>query len=379
LKDRGREKILIVDVDPINVCVLEEILSDRYDLQSAANGEDALAKAASFRPDLMLLDIMMPGLDGYEVCRRLKANATFRNLKVILVSAKAMLSERLTGYDCGADDYITKPFDDSELLAKVRVFLRLKSIEEVDRFKTEILELLSHEVRTPLTVILPSVEMLLANVPLNEGERNKLIRAILENVQVLHQLFDQVMLLFHFRTNRVHLEATDLDLAALVRSCAAAFPADREDGKGVTVEAKVPESLRLDGDWKYLKMVIESLLENAAQHSPPSGKVLVEVRQEGDRVRISVSDQGPGIDPAILPRLFDGFSVGEIMNHHEGLGLSLAIDQAIVQSYGGMIEACSVEGQGATIAVTLPVKRTTLPEGEGWTSPIVVSLGDGRR
>ncbi|MGH9361080.1 MAG: response regulator, partial [Thermoanaerobaculia bacterium] len=131
-----RPRILVVDDDPINVCILEEILAEQYELATAGNGEEALEKAPAFKPDLVLLDIMMPGIDGYEVCRRLKSNPRLRDAKVILVSAKAMLSERLEGYESGADDYLTKPFDDAELMAKVRVFLRLKSIEEIDRFKT---------------------------------------------------------------------------------------------------------------------------------------------------------------------------------------------------------------------------------------------------
>src|SRR5438128_6009709 len=127
---RHNGKILIVDDNATNIAILEELLSDHYKLHSARSGEEALAALEEFRPDLILLDIMMPGIDGYETCRRIRANPARKNVKVIMVSAKAMVSERLKGYEAGADDYITKPFEEDELLAKVQVYLRLKSVEE---------------------------------------------------------------------------------------------------------------------------------------------------------------------------------------------------------------------------------------------------------
>src|SRR6266705_2169784 len=124
-------RILIVDDHPINVAILEEILGDDYPLQTATCGEEALAIAPDFQPALILLDIMMPGIGGYETCRRLRAHPALRYSKIIMVSARALVAERLQGYDVGADDYITKPFDEEELVAKVRVYLRLRSLEEV--------------------------------------------------------------------------------------------------------------------------------------------------------------------------------------------------------------------------------------------------------
>src|SRR6266446_3181029 len=131
---RTLHRILLVDDQPTNIVILQEILGDAYVLAIAASGEEALAMASDFHPALILLDIMMPGIGGYETCRRLRAHPTLRHAKIIMVSARALLSERLQGYDAGADDYITKPFDEEELMAKVRVYLRLRSLEEVEQF-----------------------------------------------------------------------------------------------------------------------------------------------------------------------------------------------------------------------------------------------------
>ena len=130
-----QSKILAVDDDHNNIAFLEELLEDNYDLKTSSNGEQALEIAKVFLPDIILLDIMMSGMDGYEVCRRLREHYTLKNTTIIMLSARAMNSEQLEGYQAGADDYITKPFDDDELLHKVHVHLDPENVEEPDQMK----------------------------------------------------------------------------------------------------------------------------------------------------------------------------------------------------------------------------------------------------
>lgn len=127
---QNKRRILIVDDSPINVDILTELLEDQYELVSAASGEECLSILPQFAPDIVLLDIMMPGIDGYEACRRIKASPVGPFTQVILVSGKGSTQERLEGYQAGADDYIVKPFDHDELLAKLRVQLRLRTAVE---------------------------------------------------------------------------------------------------------------------------------------------------------------------------------------------------------------------------------------------------------
>jgi DNA-binding response OmpR family regulator len=115
---------LAVDDDPNNITIMEEILSDHYDLRTATTGEQALEIALDSQPDIVLLDVMMPGMDGYEVCQRLRKFATFMNTSIIMVTAKGVLSERIKGRQFGADDYITKPFDECNLLESIAFFLQ---------------------------------------------------------------------------------------------------------------------------------------------------------------------------------------------------------------------------------------------------------------
>lgn len=145
-------RILAVDDDPNNIAILEELLAEGYDLETTTSGEQALEIAQSFRPDVVLLDIMMPGMDGYQVCQRLRDHDDFKHTKIIMVSARAMVPEKLEGYKAGADDYITKPFDGDEFLAKIQVYLRLKQTEEVDRTRYEITVKAMDDLRAQLAV-----------------------------------------------------------------------------------------------------------------------------------------------------------------------------------------------------------------------------------
>jgi diguanylate cyclase (GGDEF)-like protein len=140
------QRILIVDDNDVNLAVLRELLEDNFQVESAATGEECLELAVEYLPELILLDIMMPGIGGYETCRRLRANDRLQDTKVLMVSARALVSERLEGYEAGADDYITKPFDDEELLSKVRVYLQLRRAEESDAATQELNAQLEAEV-----------------------------------------------------------------------------------------------------------------------------------------------------------------------------------------------------------------------------------------
>ena len=125
-----KKKVLAVDDSDLNLEVIKEILDDEYELKMARSGKEALDVAVDFQPDVVLLDIMMPDIDGYEVCQQIRANPALRHTRVIMVSAKAMTSERIEGYQAGANVYIAKPFDENELLAKIRQQIRLADMEK---------------------------------------------------------------------------------------------------------------------------------------------------------------------------------------------------------------------------------------------------------
>ncbi len=122
---QAKKKILVVDDDINSIAIAEELLAGDYNLKTAATGEEALEIALDFIPDLILLDIMMPGMDGYEVCRRLRKHSTLSDTRIIIVSAKGELCDRIKGHEMGADDYISKPFEEENFLESVNFFLKI--------------------------------------------------------------------------------------------------------------------------------------------------------------------------------------------------------------------------------------------------------------
>lgn len=348
------ERILIVDDHPTNVILLEDILGDEYQLATATSGEQALTIAADFRPDLVLMDIMMPGLDGYETCRRMRAHPTVGHAKIILVSAKAMLSERLQGYEAGADDYITKPFDEDELLAKVRVYLRLKSVEEVEQLKSDLLTLLTHETRTPLNGLLPALDVLRSEQDMPSEERALLFDIAWQSAQRLHALLERGLTLSAMKSGQWSFQFTPVELGELVCNAISTVAAQAR-ARNVDIDYTLPDTACIRLDQEQMLNVLTSILENAIRFSAMDGQVLVEVARDDDRCCIRVTDQGEGIDPDILPQVFQVFVHADLAHHSVGQGLSLALAQQIVLAHHGTIAVESAKGLGTTVTVWLPV------------------------
>jgi signal transduction histidine kinase len=346
-------RILIVDDQPTIVAILRKILGDHYVLKTATCGEEALAIAADFSPALILLDIMMPGIDGYDTCLQLRAHPTLRHTKIIMVSSAASVTERLRGYEVGADDYITKPFDEEELLAKVRVYLRLKSMEEVDRLKSDMLALLSHEVRTPLNEILSPVDMLLAEQDMNAADQTMLLNLVQHSAQRLLRLFARISKLSQMKAGQWDFAWTTTDLCEVVRDAVFHVSLTAVQ-RGVHIAQALPDAALARLDRLQMGEVVVAVLENAIRFSPSPGRIIVAVESADERVCVRVTDRGPGLNPDFLPYVFEPLAQPDLRYHPEGQGLSLAIAHEIVLAHHGTIRVESTPWVGTTVTVWLP-------------------------
>jgi two-component system sensor histidine kinase/response regulator len=349
----SKPRVLGVDDNPRNLNILRKALGEEFQFTAAASGEEAIEAAQQNRPDVVLLDIMMPGMDGYETCRRLRALPELSSSKILMVSAKGLTSERLEGYSAGADDYVVKPFDPLELLAKVRVYVRLKSVEEVDNLKSNLLTLLSHETRTPLTLIMSPVSLLLDNGNVSAQQR-ELLGMVEEGARRLGALLDKVTFLSQLRLRTFPFQMAAVDLGRIAEDAAKRIGArSSEAGVSVTVEVEGPSPIEADAE--HLGWAVDALLDNAIRVSPGGGSVRVRVEASGSRNALAVSDSGPGVDPGILPRLFEEFAVGDLDHHQSGHGLSLATARLIIQEHGGTLRLVqNADPDGATFRLELP-------------------------
>lgn len=345
-------KVLIVDDEPINVKLIEEILEyeDKFLCRAAASGEEALSILSEYHPDIILLDIMMPGISGYEVCRRIKKDKRHKFAKVLMISGKAMVEERLQGYEAGADDYITKPFIDDELLAKLKVFSKLKKTEEIDELKTSILQLFSHETKTPLNGILLGSQLIIDSPSLPEKiiDYATLIKISGERI---HNLVRKILLLSNLRNNKkLHLRSQSVQeyLFELVETTRS------NSKKKCTLLVECPTDFNMNVDWNLFHEAFYSVVENAIKYSPENEPVLLEAFCKDSTPFFRVTDHGNGLDPFTKDKIFDEFYSQHIENHSKGTALSLAIAREIMTLHLGTLTVESELGQGASFLFTLP-------------------------
>ncbi len=358
---KNRHRILVVDDDPLNIEIVQELLEEDYDLLAAADGEEALVIAEETRPDLILLDIMMPGISGIEVCRRIKAHPTLKGTKVLLVSAKAMVQERVEGYQAGADDYITKPFDHEEFQAKVRVFLRMKTLEEVDQLKTGILGLLAHETNTPLTSIIVNAEILAEGGHSDPKEREELCRGILDNAWRLHDFLTKGRLLCRFKEGSVELERETRDVAALIRKGLEKIEKKALEA-GVEIHAELPGSLPFPVSEKLFDMILPDLFENILESAEKGDAILVHLHGDRERITLVVEDQGKWRPPTSWEDPLDALEVPDLEHHSRFQELNLALCKALVEGQGGTFSLQSTPRQKNLFQIQIPAEGTPSAE-----------------
>jgi two-component system, sensor histidine kinase and response regulator len=346
-------KVLIVDDEPINVKLIEEILEyeDDFDYRSATNGLNALSLLNEYNPDIIILDIMMPGMSGYDVCKIIKSDKKQKFAKVIMVSGKAMIEERLEGYEAGADDYITKPFVDDELLAKLKVFSKLKKTEEIDELKTAILHLFSHETKTPLNGILNGSQLILDS-PSASTKVKGLAQIIKMSGERIHNLVLKILLLSSLRNNKT-LDKESQSITTYLQGVAEQTNDTTENSCEVVVSC--PVDFTLDVDWKLFHEAFQAVVENGIKYSPPGEKLELSASLEETKVILKVIDQGVGIAPDIKEKIFDEFYSQNIEKHTGGTGLSLAIAKDIMNLHDGLLVVESKPDEGASFIFSLPL------------------------
>jgi signal transduction histidine kinase len=335
-----------------------------YHVVEATNGREAL-RLASGRPDLILLDVHMPDIDGYEVCRRLRAQEETKDLLIAHLSAVSVSREdRVRGLAQGADAYWTTPIEEEELLANIEALMRLQSrAQAAVRARDEFLSIAAHELKTPITAMRLNLERILHRVSREPGDTlpRSVIHAgmtpALHQLGRLQQLLDTLLDVSRSAVHRLKLDVETVDLAELARDVAQRLAAPARAASVELSLALPPEPAILFGDRLRLEQVATNLLTNAFKYG--GGKpVHLQVRELEDTVALTVKDQGIGIAPADQARIFNRFERAAGAETSDGLGLGLFIVKEIVSAHGGTISVESQPGHGATFEVRLPRRRT---------------------
>ncbi|WP_426751537.1 hybrid sensor histidine kinase/response regulator [Myxococcus sp. Y35] len=363
-EDRPRATILNVNDTPSVLYLTSLILKNAgYHVVDASSGTEAL-RLASGRPDMVLLDVHLPDIDGYEVCRRLRSQEETRDLLIAHLSAVSVRREdRLRGLAQGADAYWTTPLADDELLANIEALLRLQSrAQAAVRARDEFLSIAAHELRTPLTALRLNLERLVHRLTRSAGDTvpRHAIEAsttpALRQLVRLQQLLDTLLDVSRVgsRKLRLHIELFDLAEAAHDVAQRLAMPAR---AAGITLTLDLPDRpTLLLGDRIRLEQVISNLLTNAFRYGD-SKPVRLSIEEHVDVLKLCVKDHGIGIAKEDQARIFNRFERAASAGSAEGLGLGLFIAREIVAAHAGTLTVESELGQGATFQVTLPRHR----------------------
>ncbi len=413
----GKKKILIVEDERYHIHVLLDILKPDYRVSVSKDGEDALQKAASSNPpDLILLDIIMPGMSGYEVCKQLKANEKTSDIPVIFISSLSEVSDIVKGFSLGGMDYITKPFQSDEVLARVRTHLAMRDMqmrledqnirlvheigerekaqadlhkaneelemrvaqrtaqlaeankelekakemaESASRAKTEFLSRISHELRTPLSPIVGMTDLLLMSENL-EAQQREFLTTVQDSAQHLSELIDGLIELTQLESEDAEPITQAFSPAMLLESVAEnlSFEADAKDLElTYHTDSDIPDSLT--GDPDRVEKILMKLGGNAVKFTE-KGKIhisagIAEKRENEMIVQFSVKDTGIGIPSEKLAHLFEDFTQadGSSTREYGGMGMGLTLVKRMVTLMHGRLWAESTEGEGSTFHLEL--------------------------
>lgn len=349
-------KILIVDdtVDTVEL-LRKRLRAEGYDTSEAYDGEECLAFVESYGPDLIILDVMMPKLNGYQVCERLKANMDTKYIPVLMLTARSEISDKVKGLDTGADDYLAKPFDYKELSARVRSLLKIKQAHEelVEEEKLGALEQMmdevAHEVRNPLVSIGGFARRVYDNLP--EGNLNrKYMEMIMEDVSKLEIMIKKIIGIQTMSLS--YLEQTNVN--DVIMKALMLFEREFEE-KAVDVETDFTNNLPLiQADPMQLTQAIANLIQNAieAMTGEPRVLSLSSSATEGC-IEIGVSDNGKGISREKIKDIFEPLFTSKIY----GPGLGLTYTLKVIQEHRGTISIESAPGKGSTFTIRLPLKK----------------------
>jgi signal transduction histidine kinase len=364
--------LVVEDHEPLLHAIRMILERAGYSVLTATDGQKGLEVLERVRPDLIVADIMMPNMDGYEFYDEVRARPGGLTIPFVFLTARTTREDILRGKSMGAEDYLTKPFDPEELLVVVRS--RLKRAEEVqqatasefDRLKQQIVTILSHELRTPLTYITGYTELALEELPsLSPEELQPFLEGMRRGAERLNRLVQDLLTLIRLDTGQAAAEFRLLarpyeNFAELVRQTVHQYePLAAQNG--ITLEARVPPTLpSVSLCEPFFTDALGRLVDNAIKFSREKGKrVVVDASVVGEWVEISVSDEGVGIRSEEIPHLFERFrQIDRERLEQQGAGLGLAIARGLIRLHSGDIAVESVYGAGSRFTIRLPL---TLP------------------
>ncbi|MDM8549025.1 hybrid sensor histidine kinase/response regulator [Desulfobacterales bacterium HSG2] len=361
-KDSNRKfKVLIVDDVPKNIQLAGSILQkEGYHISFANNGNTALNLTQTNDFDLILLDIMMPEMDGFEVCDRLKQKPETKEIPIIFLTAKTGTESTIKGFDIGAVDYVTKPFNEKELLARVRTHLELrdaqKNLREANATKDKFFSIIAHDLKNPFNALLGLSKLLLQNFDIFDDDKKKhFIEGIFQSSEQGYKLLENLLDWSRIQTGKIDWKPAEIDLYTYAFENVSLLKIGAENKK-ISLHSDISKDTIIYADANMVTMIVRNLVSNAIKFTNEGGEVKITSETKGDDEEITISDTGVGIKPENIKKLF------RIDAHHstlgtaneQGTGLGLILCREFIEKNGGKIWIESEVGKGSEFKFTLP-------------------------
>jgi signal transduction histidine kinase len=359
---RGRlVRLLVVDDDVAVIEYLGRLLKEFAQISFATNGEDALRLAEQHRPDLVLLDVEMPGLGGFEVCQRLRATPGLADLPIIFATSHADAATEAHALKLGANDFLRKPFDDVQVLARLRtrerdrvqaLARRKQEAAAARRTTTDMLSYIAHEIGNPVNVIKGFAQLMQAE-RMSASQADKLAH-ILEAVGNLSGLLTDLSEFARMAAGQFPIELRDVDLRGLARQACSQIDSQAGDA-GLELTPPPPAApVFVKADVRRLRQCLDNLLSNAIKYGNDGGSIEVELEARGEHIVVAVQDHGAGLSEAQQAHLFEPYNrLGRDTGSIPGTGLGLALTRDLVHAMGGRLEVRSSPGRGCRFEILL--------------------------
>jgi len=360
-------RILVVDDEPRNVLLLQDLLESRgYTVWTAADGEQGLTMAQERSPDVVLLDVMMPRLSGFDVCRRLKADPGTAMIPVLLVTSLDAREDRLAGIGAGANDFIIKPIDTSDLLLRVRnavttkrlhdeVTGQFRRLQELEAARDTLTHMIVHDLRSPLTGLQAYMDLL--RMAVAAGANDEILEYARDANAISGQLKDmvsQVLDVSRLESGQMPISPEDTDLVELLPAAAASLGPAPPAVQIVYQLPRHPVVVSCDRD--LVSRVLVNLVGNAFKFTRRDSEVRIGLEAHNGRARITVTDGGPGIAAEHREMIFEKFAQAPLgrKGAMRSTGLGLTFCKLAIEAHGGNIGVESGEAGGACFWLELP-------------------------
>lgn len=365
----SQANILVVDDKIENLRLLCSALNAQgYEVRPILSGEGALRAAFVSKPDLILLDISLLDTDGFTVCRALKSNSDMQDIPVIFISALHDTQDKVRAFSVGGVDYITKPFQIDEVLARVETQLQMywqrRELQALHRQNVSRVAMFAHDFRVPLATIMASVSMVRQYAErLEEDDRRECLYRAEISVRQLTQMLDDMLMTARLEAGALQLQIESLNLPMFIRGIVLEF--EIADGGAHQIEVELHGESIFPTDPRLMRQILINLISNAIKYSRAGTTISIRASLDREQLTLVICDAGIGIPKDDLPFLFRAFQRGSNVSKISGTGLGLAIVKRATDILGGSLHVQSEVGKGTCFKVSIPVNLNSFANGAG--------------